>query len=61
MSHYEQLLEMTARWEEAMRKCYAARRAAIIARENPPCLEFEEDCIVCQSNKMIDEWEAELL
>ena len=35
-----------------------ARQAAIIARENPRCPDFEPDCNVCKANKLIDEWEG---
>lgn len=42
---------------ELMRQRDDARAAAVIARENPRCPDFEPDCNVCKAHKLIDEWE----
>jgi len=60
MTDYERILDLTARWAQAIRERDQARWAATIARESPSCEGYEEDCPVCKANKLIDQWEEDL-
>jgi hypothetical protein len=62
MTDYDRILDLTARWEQAMRERDEARWAATVFRNDEmKCSEYgEEDCPLCKANKLIDQWEKDL-
>jgi hypothetical protein len=57
MNNHDHHLWVMAQWEQAIRERDQARWAATIARESPPCEDYDEGCPVCKANKLIDQWE----